>query len=350
MSASSTVAVPSTLDQALSPDWLTAALGLRYPGIEVTGVEPGPEVSRVSTNVRFRIECAGGVPEGLSPNLCVKGYFRDPGARSAGVFEAHFYRELAESSGIRTLRCVYADIDAETNHGVVITEDVAVHGATFIDGRSPYTPDQAAESLGELAKLHAATWGDARLAETPWLAPRLTSTVQSRGVPEISYNFDGPIGAGVPEEVRDAQRLVDVYKQLAAEAAVAEPWCVVHGDAHEGNLFVEASGRPSWLDWQLVQRSAWYIDVGYHIASTMAIDDRRKHERDLLKHYLDELRARGVEAPTWDVAWAGMKRGIVHGFFLWGITQRVAPPITTALLTKLGTAAADHDSLSLPPA
>ena len=47
--------VPDTIEQALDPAWLTDALGLRFPGIEVTGVTPGPVVERLSTNARFRI-------------------------------------------------------------------------------------------------------------------------------------------------------------------------------------------------------------------------------------------------------------------------------------------------------
>ena len=64
---------------------------------------------------------------------------------------------------MRTLRSVYADVDPTTRHGVVITEDVVAQGATFLDSHSPYTPDQAADSLAQLANLHVATWGDARV-------------------------------------------------------------------------------------------------------------------------------------------------------------------------------------------
>jgi hypothetical protein len=49
--------VPETLDEALSPGWLTAALGTRFPGVEVIEVIPGPVVSRLSTNARFRKVC-----------------------------------------------------------------------------------------------------------------------------------------------------------------------------------------------------------------------------------------------------------------------------------------------------
>ena len=38
--------VPATLDEVLSPEWLTAALAPRFPGIAVTTVTAGPVVSR----------------------------------------------------------------------------------------------------------------------------------------------------------------------------------------------------------------------------------------------------------------------------------------------------------------
>jgi len=343
-----TARVPDTLEELLSPAWLTNALAPRFPGIEVTAIEPGPVISRVSTNARFRIECAGGVPEGLSPNLCAKGYFTDVGRafRAAGEPEAYFYRDLAASTGMRTLRSVYADVDAETRHGVVITEDVVAQGATFLDARSDYSPEQAAESLEELAKLHAVTWCDRDLASSSWLAPRFASYLEVRGVDEIRGNFEGPIGAGVPEPVRDAERLFDAYRMLATKMPSETPWSVVHGDAHVGNTYLDAAGRPSFVDWQLVQRGPWYVDVGYHIASALTVEDRRDTEHDLLRHYLDRLAGAGIDAPSWDDARLGLRVGIVHGFYLWGITLKVEPAVTTMLLERLGTAAADHDAFA----
>ena len=122
--------VPATLEELLTPEWLTAALSQRFPGIEVTGVTPGPVIARVSTNARFTIECAGGVPDGLAPTLCAKGYFSDEGRKFAhvGEPEAHFYRDLADITGVHTFRSVYADVHPETRHGVIITEDVVAAG------------------------------------------------------------------------------------------------------------------------------------------------------------------------------------------------------------------------------
>jgi thiamine kinase-like enzyme len=339
--------VPETLDEVLSPRWLTAALGTRFPGIVVSEVTPGPVVSRMSTNARFRIRCAGGLPDGLSPDLCAKGYFGDIGrsARAAGMSEAAFYRELAATTGVRTLPSVYADVDHTTHNNVVLTEDVVAQGATFLDPLSRYTPDQAAESLEELAKLHAATWGSPVCERATWLAPRFSMLVAIRGVKEIRGNFDGPIGAGVPEAVRDPQRLFDAYSRVAADAMTASPWAVIHGDAHVGNLFLDREGRPSFVDWQLAQRGPWYLDVAYHLASALTVEDRRRAEDDLVRHYLDRLAAGGVESPTQDEVRRGLRRGLLHGFYLWGITLKVDPPITSALLERLGTAVDDHDAL-----
>jgi hypothetical protein len=167
-----------------------------------------------------------------------------------------------------------------------------------------------------------------------------------RGVPDILVNFDGPIGAGVPAVVRDAERLVESLRRLAKDVIDADPWSVIHGDAHVGNLFLDAAQRPSFVDWQMVQRGPWYLDVGYHLASALTVEDRRSSEQDLVRHYLDCLTSAGIEAPSLDDAWLGVRRGMIYGFFLWGITLKVDPAVTTSLLTRLGTAAADHDAFA----
>ncbi|MGH3250031.1 MAG: phosphotransferase [Trebonia sp.] len=347
------IPVPGTLEELLSPAWLSISLGSQFPGIKVTRVIRGPVVRRVSMNLRFRIECADGVPDGLAPHLCAKCYFTDAcwPARRTGSIEASFYRDLAARTGVRTLRSRYADVHAESGHGIVITEDVVAQGGTFLDSLSPYTPDQAADSLRQLALLHAATWCDPIAVTAPWLAPRAEARTVHRGVTEIRANFESPdLGPGVPAEVRDAGRLHAAFRELADLTRESRPWSVVHGDAHIGNFYLDGAGRPSLLDWQLVQRGPWYLDVGYHIASALTVEDRRSHEDDLVHHYLDELRAasaaRGtaVTLPTPAETRLGYRLGILYGLYHWGITKLVDRPVTGALLHRLGTAAADHDA------
>ena len=151
----------------------------------------------------------------------------------------------------------------------------------------------------------------------------------------------------MPDSVRDADRLVTAYRAVAARAHDAEPACVIHGDTHVGNVFIAGDGNPSWLDWQVVQKGPWYVDVGYHIASALTVEDRRAHEDDLLHHYLEQLGARGGEPPAFAEARKRIRNGEVHGFYFWAITIYVAPPVIASLLHRLGTAIEDHDAYAL---
>ena len=47
-------------------------------------------------------------------------------------------------------------------------------------GLSPYTPDQAADSLSQLAQLHVVGWRHTGLGAMQWLAPRLGSYLLSQ--------------------------------------------------------------------------------------------------------------------------------------------------------------------------
>ena len=88
------------------------------------------------------------------------------------------------------------------------------------------------------------------------------------------------------------------------------------------------------------------MDVGYHIGCTLNSEERRGTESDLLAHYLDRLRGEGVDAPSPGDAMRSIGRGLLYGFFLWAITLKVASPITTVMLERLGTAVADHQAYS----
>jgi hypothetical protein len=57
------------LEEAMSPAWLTAALGTRFPGIEVHGVTPGTVIARVRRTLEFVFIAPGCSPTGCRPVL-----------------------------------------------------------------------------------------------------------------------------------------------------------------------------------------------------------------------------------------------------------------------------------------
>jgi Phosphotransferase enzyme family len=342
--------IPETLDEVLSPEWLNSALSARFPAIEITGVARGPVVSRLSTNARFTIQGQSGLPPELNPDLCVKGYFTEVGRvrASAGMPEAYFYRDAIATTSAQSLSCVYADVEESTQRSVIITEDVLAGKGEFLDSLSPYSPDQAAESLMQLAKLHSSTWLSPQFAETSWLDWRIPHYRLYRSVEDIQLGFDGPVGSGIPPEAKDAFRLRSGFKKLTArDPRESGAWSIIHGDTHVGNVFLDSDRQPRFLDWQTVQRGPWSLDISYHIASALTESDRRANEQALLSLYLDSLKSLGVDPPKWEQAWLEYRKGVAHGFFMWAITQQVHAEMIEVLLRRLGTAAADLDTFEL---
>ena len=192
--------VPASLDELLEPGWLTEALGIRFPGVHVVAVTPGPVVERLSTNARFRIECDPAPPDGLVPTLCAKGYFSELGRPIAhvGEPEACFYRDLAGATGVHTLRSVYADVHPETRHGVVITEDVIEAGGTFLDALSPYTAGPGGREprgAGPAARLDVGRHRAHARAVAGLAPPERLRAARREGDPE---ELRGPAGARRP--------------------------------------------------------------------------------------------------------------------------------------------------------
>ena len=58
---------------------------------------------------------------------------------------------------------------------MVIMDDVVANGGTFQSARTPYSLETTRDTLGQLARLHAATWGGARVRR-----PRLARTARRR--------------------------------------------------------------------------------------------------------------------------------------------------------------------------
>jgi phosphotransferase family enzyme len=337
---------PSDEQTVLSPGWLTAVLRARAPEVRVAGTEVTQRLETVATKVRFRV---GYATDGdrLPPALCAKGYFNpDMQGRSAPT-EAIFYRDLApELDEVRLPWCVHTGVDETTGHGLILMEDLVEAGATFLDPLSAYRPEQAAATLDQLAALHAATWQRPEADLPAVLAPKLARLAGILEPPQLQAQLDDGRAAEVPADVRRADRVLGAVHALAG-LGPDHPRCVVHGDVHTGNLFLLADGRPGLVDWQVVQRGVWALDVAYHLATVLDPDDRARSERDLLDHYLDRLAARGVTPPGRDDAWWLYRAHLPYGLFLWAITRMVDRPIVEHLTHRLGRAVADHGSLGM---
>lgn len=337
---------PLDLDAVLEPDWLDWALGARFPGVQVAATTLTEQITTMATKVRFHVTYShqAGAPD----DLCVKGYFVSPGRErpTMGAKEARFYQELAPRLPVRVPDCLYAGNDPTTGHALIVMEDLVARGCRFLSALSPYSPDQVEGSLGQLAAMHAATWGDTALQSEPWLGSQVQPLLDHVSAQQLQANLDDPRGAGLPPDVLDGARLRAAMIALSTTSA-AGATCLVHADAHAGNLFETGDGLPGIVDWQLVHIGGWALDVAYHVGAVLDQHDRVRAEQHLLRFYLDQLGSHGIRPPGWDEAWTNYRVALAYGLFLWAITVRVDAPIVQTFVGRLGAAVDQHRSLDL---
>lgn len=337
--------VPTTLAEALDPQWLGEALGHLSGGARVAEVREVEVIRTMATKVRFTLRFEG---QDTVHALCLKSFLDAGDPRLAGgsttVLEADFYARLASRIGVRVPRCVASIVDRDAPQGVIIMRDLIADGAHFCSALEAFDADQAAQSLEQIAALHA---GSGLLGELDWVMPRVAQLAQAQYIPmpTLQEMLDGERGEGLPTAVRNAERLVAGLKELAARDA-ARPQFLVHGDSHAGNIFRTKDGA-GLIDWQLLQRGSWALDVAYHINAVLPVELAEREERRLLDHYLGLMRPTGIALPDGEEAWRLYREAAIYGFYLWSITRRVDPEITVTFTRRLGHAVTRHGSHGL---
>jgi Phosphotransferase enzyme family len=339
---------PSALDTVLAPSWLSTMLAARWPGVCVQNVKVVEILATQATKVRLALDvadCSVDTPI----HICIKGVLMDTGAMpSASIVETLFYREAAAELPVRVPDCIYASLNAERSRGIVVMQDVIAAGGRFCTALDPFTPAQALDGLDQLAQLHAAAWKGTSAYALDWVPCFLDQIARKPIMPSATLQelLDGPRGDSLRPAVRDARRLQRALERLAAEVR-ASAHCLVHGDAHAGNVYRQVDGRLGLVDWQILQKGDWAQDVAYHLAAVLSPEDRRTHERALLDDYRARLKGFGGPDLAADAAWRRYRAGMIYGLYLWAITRKVEPAIIEEFVRRLGIAVADLQSFEL---
>ncbi|WP_232495964.1 phosphotransferase [Novosphingobium kaempferiae] len=338
------VTVPATLEQALDPQWLSGALAEIAAGRAIMKVEQVELIRTVATKVRFAVTFDDGETRGF----CLKGLLDVDAMTARGgptcVLESEFYNKVAPVIDVRVPQCVATVIDREAQQAVTIMRDLIVDGARFCSALDPFTADDAVQSLTQLSLLHAKS---DFLNGADWIRPRAAELAKMSYVtPEaLQELLDGPRGDNLSPRVRSAANLAVAIKELAARDG-GRPQFMIHGDAHAGNVFRTPEGM-GVIDWQLLQRGGWALDVAYHLNAVLPTEVAEVEERRLLGEYLAMMRGHGMAMPDEEQAWAQYREGVTYGYYLWSITRRVDPPIIVQFVDRLGKAVMRHDSFGL---
>jgi aminoglycoside/choline kinase family phosphotransferase len=313
--------------EEVTPAWLEATLaaaGVLQSAARV--VQATPTVvgtGQMGTSVRYGLEYVGAA--GRPRSIVCKFASRDPTSRATGLqlrtyeVEVRFYREVARTVDMRTPACHFADIDLETGDFVLVLEDLApcVQG----DQLAGCTVDEAALAMEELAKLHAPRWNDAALADVEWLnrnAGEAALAFSEAFLPELLPGFLERYRSRLePVQVELAELLMRrIGRFLRARPG---PRAVQHGDYRLDNMLFGGAGGGvplAVVDWQTVVWGPPVFDASYFLGAGLPVEDRRCRERELLRRYHDELRARGVAGYSWNDCWTDYRRYAFGGFLM----------------------------------
>lgn len=340
--------------------WLGEALSRRWPGVAVERLELDEILWGTGTKMMVRaFYNEAGRAAGLPERLCIKAGLAEHRELVKFCYqtEARFFAELAPLLDIGLPRVFFAEADED--QGVVVMEDLRAAGAHICRVQEPMTKAQAAAFLDDLAALHAKWWNSPALAdggELGWLMrhdplPDAAWGDFARGqlVPETWAHYMGlPRSLGVPAACRDREA-VHAALQALRRYDEAGPVCVIHGDAHLGNMYLRADGSPGFLDWQTTRRGHWAQDVTYFYISALDPLDRRAWEQDLIAGYLAALARHGAQGvPGIEQAWEAIRAHVIYGLFFWMVNpvEWQVEENNSAVAPRFGWAAVD---LAAPP-
>lgn len=328
---------PVRLADVLDPSWLSTALTDVADGERVVESRVVDSLKTIASKIRF--EAVVERPDGTrtTRHYCVKGCFGEGGRAGMLELEARVYRDVRPVVDVRMPRAAYASTDVTSGRSVIILEDILANGGTLLNALTPYPPETIEGTLAQLARLHAATWGEEGRARFDWL-PRSTIARADFPIDLVQELLNDGRGPDLPPYLRDAAKV----KEAVTRVTDGPPICIVHGDAHSGNAYMDRTGQAGWYDWQCIHAGHWATDVSYHIGTALETDLRRRHEKALLQRYLDELAQLGQEPPPWDEAWEEYCLHLAYGYWMWSITRFHSRAVVLEHIPRLGNAIVDH--------
>ena len=287
--------------EAIAPAWLEAMLAPAFPGVAVQRVHVETSSEGTNANALLRVDYKNAVR--APGNLFVKLPPTEPRQRALvlgsgmGQREVFFYRDLAPQVPLRIPAVYGTAIEESDGRFAILIEDLLSSGCSFPDGESGVGLALAERAIDDLAALHCAQYNEDSLARVPTLLrdPAYAARMLEHALATKSHELDPALAAIAKIYIEHGDAVHDLWE---AGALV-----LTHSDGHLANLFVE-KGRLGFLDWGCMAKAPAMRDVGYFLCMALSIEDRRRHERDLIRRYLAQReRYRKPAGLDFEAAW-----------------------------------------------
>ena len=351
---------------AITSEWLTAVLCGNSPGAVVTHVEVKP--ASAGTHERHQLVVSyneEGRRAGLPVSIFTKS-LPSVVTRMIGGFngtarvEGNFYTQLRSALQIEAPLCYHSAYDRRTFAAIHLLEDmVATKAATFCNHKTCVSRAMADDMIDLLASLHSRFYGDPDARRAPPMACRLSEMVHDRlrrkWAPSIT-----PARHSTPPPTSFLPRVLarrdDVWPATMRALALhdSEPQGLIHSDVHIGNWYRTGAGQMGLCDWQCLSRGHWSRDFAYAVTASLAPNNRRSWERDLLARYIERFAEQTGVRPDFDRSFLHYRQQVVHALAMWTITLCHSPLLpnmqpedtTLTMIERITTAMADLESIS----
>lgn len=231
--------------------------------------------------------------------------------------EINFYRHLAHTVDVRTPKIWYAEIDEATHDFTLIMEDQAP--ARAVDQLHGCSLEDCESALRELARLHGPRWNDPALARIAWFRDRLTLVRElvDTGFADMVAGFLDRYGSLIN---KDCVPVIDRFSKAwpLVLRDTRSPRTIAHTDFRPDNLLFDVHGERGSvvvLDWAGILNTSGLLDVAYFIGSALTSEQRRSHERDLVKVYFSELSKYPLAGYDFDACWLDYRRFPFFGLY-----------------------------------
>ena len=295
----------------LTPAWFDAVLGAD-PAVRGVTTEP-VGTGQMASTLRAHLDLA----DGTARTVVVKYARPDVESAMAGMAyakEVAFYVELGDRVAVRTPRCYYAAIEEGRPRFVLVLEDMADTQQGDQIGGCPV--DHAEAALVNLAGLHGTTWCDEDLAAADWLGGNAGITAEVM-VPVLGMAADSFAERFAAELDPAETAVLDASRDLLAAWMFdrGDRFSVVHGDYRLDNLLFppDDPAGVAAVDWQTASVGPPVRDVAFFLSTCLEVDDRRRHEDDLVAAYHRSLCSHGVTGYSLEDCRADYRLGMLHG-------------------------------------